>query len=140
MQKNQRQLWSRSTFTGGVMQASVVATLITLPFLPPQVSCWFSGASSCIKSYTPVALAQTDLIVYVAPGIIGILGIVVAATSHTTNKRRACYIRWSAAVVNGLLTCFTISFGLGYVGFLFLPGTLLILFSAVSCCRQAQSS
>jgi hypothetical protein len=128
---DQNKVWSRSVFAGGAFQLFAVVLLILLPFLSKTIFCSLLGESYCqIQPVTSTTPGNPDPIVYIFLAIMAVLGLAVVSTSHSQNVARRCLVRWLAAIIYIFATCFTISFGPGLI---FLPGTLLVLISALAC-------
>lgn len=117
------QLASRIVIIGGLVQ---ILVSISLLFFPVLVTCQITGENKMChgESYIQQGgniLGYTFLLLMIAAGIVAI------ASSRDLNPRWSFFSRWLVALSNLIIVIIT---GWGF-GMAFLPGTLILLLSAI---------
>lgn len=121
---------TRGTLIAGLMQAVCALAILFLPIMPAP--CTATGMGEAICPRLPYLQMEGSFVGYgYLLLMIGIgIGAVVLASDRFTEY--ACVFRWLSV----LLSISVVVLGAWSVGFLFLPGGVLMLFTALRCFRS----
>jgi hypothetical protein len=120
------------TIVAGTLQAVLAFTVLFLPFFAKCIETQ-SGLACRYESYTEMggnALGYTFLLLFFALGI----GAIISTWSGNTSF--ICVVRWLTVLTS---TIFAV-IGAWSIGFVFLPGGLLMLLPAISCLRTDRTA
>jgi hypothetical protein len=126
MAAQDRRYRSASLFalTGGLLQVSVALSIL---FLPVLGACWMPEGGQLICGRQSYVQTGGNAVGYGVLSLMMGMGILVLVTQKTAYRQRAQLVRWVGAIVSLAVTVITL-WGFGLT---FLPGTLLLLISAL---------
>lgn len=120
------------TIVAGALQAGLAFTVLFLPFFAKCIETQ-SGRVCRYESYTDMngtALGYTFLLLFFALGV----GAIISTWSGNTPS--ICAIRWLTVLTSAIFAVI----GAWSIGFVFLPGGLLMLLPAISCLRTDRTA